>query len=64
MPFGGGPRICIGNRFAILEATLIVALVARRFRLEWQTGRPVQPMPSITLRPKGGVWVKLVSRSV
>jgi cytochrome P450 len=64
MPFGGGPRICIGSRFAVMEATLILALVARRFRLEWQTGRLVQPMPSITLRPKGGVWVRLVSRLV
>ena len=63
MPFGGGPRICIGNRFAVMEATLILATVAQRFRLEWQRSRPVQPMPSITLRPKGGVWVELMSRS-
>ncbi|MFC5086134.1 cytochrome P450 [Microvirga arabica] len=63
MPFGGGPRICIGNRFALMEATLILATVAQRFRLEWQMDRQVQPAPSITLRPKGGVWVKLVQRS-
>jgi cytochrome P450 len=62
MPFGGGPRICIGNRFAVMESTLILAAVAQRFRLEWQSDRPVQLMPSITLRPKNGVWVKLVSR--
>jgi cytochrome P450 len=64
MPFGGGPRICIGNRFALMEATLILATVAQRFRLEWQVDRPVQPIPSITLRPKGGVWAELVPRSV
>jgi cytochrome P450 len=63
MPFGGGPRICIGNRFAVMEATLILAAVAQRFRLEWQSDRPVQLMPSITLRPRNGIWVKLVSRS-
>jgi cytochrome P450 len=62
MPFGGGPRICIGNRFAVMEAVLILATVAQRFRLEWQRERPIQPMPSITLRPKGGVWVELVRR--
>jgi cytochrome P450 len=63
MPFGGRPRICIGNRFAMMEAVLILATVAQRFRLGWQADRPVQPEPSITLRPSGGVWVKLVSRS-
>ena len=62
IPFGGGPRICIGNRFAMMEAVLILATVAQRFRLEWQSDRPVVPLPSITLRPKGGVWVKPVPR--
>jgi cytochrome P450 len=64
MPFGGGPRICIGNRFAMMEAVLILATVAQQFRLEWHPDRPVQPKPSITLRPGGGVWVRLVSRPI
>jgi cytochrome P450 len=64
MPFGGGPRICIGNRFAMTEVMLILAKVAQQFRLEWQRDRPVQPKPSITLRPGGGVWVRLVSRPI
>jgi cytochrome P450 len=59
MPFGGGPRICIGNRFALMEASLILATIAQKFGIEWQADKPVSPMPSITLRPQGGISVKL-----
>jgi cytochrome P450 len=63
MPFGGGPRICIGQRFAMIEAVLILATIGRRFSFTWQRDRPVTPFPSITLRPKGGVWVRLNQRT-
>ena len=63
MPFGGGPRICIGQRFALNEAVLILATIAQRFSATWKAERPVTPFPSITLRPKGGVWVELRERS-
>jgi cytochrome P450 len=46
----------------MMEATLILATIVQRFRLEWQQDRPVVPFPSITLRPKGGVWVKIAQR--
>ncbi|HEY6065303.1 MAG TPA: cytochrome P450 [Thermoanaerobaculia bacterium] len=62
MPFGGGPRICIGDRFATMEAVLILATVARRYRLERASDAEIIPSPSITLRPAGGVWMKLVKR--
>ena len=62
IPFGGGPRICIGNRFALMESALILATIAQRFRLECRTGYLAVPFPSITLRPKEGIPVKLVPR--
>ncbi len=61
-PFGGGPRQCIGNTFALMEATLILATIARKFRLRLVANHPVVPLASITLRPRHGVRVKLESR--
>lgn len=63
MPFGGGPRVCIGQRFALNEAMIVLATMAQRFSAEWQSDHKVTPFPSITLRPKGGVWLKLRTRS-
>ncbi|MEO8349719.1 MAG: cytochrome P450 [Acidobacteriota bacterium] len=61
-PFGGGPRVCIGDRFATMEAALILATIARRFRFERTSDAEIVPLPSITLRPEGGVPLKLVRR--
>src|SRR5436190_2570814 len=61
-PFGGGPRQCIGNAFALMEATLILAMIARKFRLRLVANHPVAPLASITLRPRHGVRVTLESR--
>lgn len=61
-PFGGGPRVCIGAGFAMMEATLLLAAIAQRFRMRLATRKPVEPLGSITLRPKGGVWVELEER--
>jgi len=56
IPFGGGPRICIGMNFALAEAQIILATLARSFRLTMVSGRPVRPVGMITLRAKGGIW--------
>jgi cytochrome P450 len=62
-PFGGGPRQCIGNNFAVMEATLLLATIAQKFRIRLVPGHPVVPMPSITLRPRHGVRGKLEARA-
>jgi cytochrome P450 len=61
-PFGGGPRLCIGRPFALQEAALVLAMVAQRYRLELAPGYVARPVPSITLRPGGGVPVTLQRR--
>ncbi len=61
-PFGGGPRQCIGNAFAVMEATLILATIAQKYRLRLVPGHPVVPLASITLRPRYGMRVLLELR--
>ena len=59
LPFGDGPRQCIGNNFALVEAQLIFATLVPRFRLRVVSERPVKLEPTATLRPKGGLWMKI-----
>jgi cytochrome P450 len=61
-PFGGGPRICIGNQFALMEATLVLATIAQKYRLRLAPDAVVTPLPSMTLRPAQGVKVVLSER--
>jgi cytochrome P450 len=61
-PFGGGPRQCIGNTFAMMEAVLILAAIAQRFRLALAPDQRVTPAPYITLRPEPGIRMHLESR--
>ncbi|MEO8432255.1 MAG: cytochrome P450 [Acidobacteriota bacterium] len=54
-PFGGGPRLCIGAQFGMMEAALLLAVLVQRFRLHAIPGKAVEPWASITLRPRGGL---------
>jgi len=57
IPFGGGPRVCIGNQFALTEAQLILATILPRYQFRLLPGANVTPEPLITLRPRGGLWM-------
>ena len=62
IPFGGGPRICIGNSFAMMEHAIVMGAVARGWRLEAIPGREVRTEPRITLRPRGGLLMRVAKR--
>jgi len=62
IPFGAGPRQCIGNHFALLEAQLIVATLAQRYRLHLVPRHKVEPWPLITLRPRFGMQMIIERR--
>lgn len=63
LPFGGGPRVCIGSSFALAEAQTVVAAVAQRYRLRLAPGHDVTPIGLITLRAKNGICVTLEPRA-
>lgn len=58
-PFGGGPRQCIGNTFALMENVLLLAVFLQKYRLDLVPGHPVEPEPIVTLRPKHGVLMTI-----
>jgi cytochrome P450 len=61
LPFGDGPRICIGANFALQEAVIILATLLARFKFTRVAGREPKPVMILTLRPEGGVWLGVES---
>src|SRR5262249_57576925 len=62
LPFGGGPRVCIGGGFAMLEATTILATIVRAFRFHPVAGHKPKPVAPVTLRPAGGLPLLITYR--
>ena len=63
LPFGGGRRVCIGSSFALMEATLVTAIMSQRFVYELAPGHPVEPEATLTLRPRHGLRMIAVRRA-
>ncbi len=63
MPFGGGPRICVGNHFALMEGVLCLATILQRLRFERLDRRPVRTQSAITLRVVGGLRMRALRRT-
>jgi len=61
-PFGGGPRVCIGEQFAWMEGVLLIATIAQRWKMRLEPGHVVEPKPMITLRPKFGMRMIVEAR--
>lgn len=62
LPFGSGSRSCIGSRFGLMEAMLVIAVVARRFHLRLLPSYIMEPDASLTLRPRQGLLMKVIER--
>jgi cytochrome P450 len=62
LPFGGGSRLCIGKEFALMEARVVLAMVAQRFRLQLVPGQRIAPRFAVTLSPHPGVKMQLAAR--
>ena len=58
-PFGGGSRTCIGNNFAMMEAQLVLAILAQRFQFQLVPEHTVVPDPTFVLKPRYGVMVRI-----
>ncbi len=63
MSFGAGPRMCIGNHFAMMEMQLILTMMVQQFDFELIDDKLVSPQPLVTLSPKGGIKMRLKKKA-
>jgi cytochrome P450 len=59
LPFGAGPRVCVGASLALTESALVLATLMQRFRFTLASAEPVKAFPSVTLRPKHGLRLRV-----
>ena len=62
MPFGGGPRLCIGNNFAMMEMQLVILELLKRYDFKLVANQKIEAMPYVTLQPKNGIQVDITKR--
>jgi cytochrome P450 len=62
LPFGGGPRVCIGNHFAMMEAQILLAMMVRQYELELAPNAKIEPLHQVTTYPKHGLPMRLKKR--
>ena len=59
MPFGGGPRICVGAAFALMEAVMVMGTLVRDYKIKVPSDCYPRPMMTVTLRPEGGIKARM-----
>jgi len=62
-PFGGGPRLCVGANFAMLEVAIVAAMLWREFTIRLVPGQTIKPLPRVSLKPDRPVWAYFTPRS-
>jgi len=62
LPFGGGPRVCIGSGFAMMESRLVLSTVVQRYQLRLEPDQAVVPTQMVTIRPRNGIKMRVVRR--